>query len=108
MTNIIDVSDNTFEKEVLDNNEPVLVDFWADWCAPCKKLAPFLEQIADNYYGRIKVCKANYEETSDIINKYGIMALPTLCIFKKGQIISKNVGIKSPKSITEEVVKALI
>jgi len=102
------VTDNNFKEEVLDNNEPVLVDFWAEWCGPCKKLIPIIEEIANNYCGRMKVCKANMEDTNEIIKKYKIMALPTLCIFKKGQVVSKIVGIKSLKNITEDVEKALI
>jgi len=108
MTNIIEINDINFQQEVLDNDYPVMVDFWAEWCGPCKKLIPVIEEIANNYYGRMKVCKANCDDINEIINKYKIMALPTLCIFKKGQIVSKIVGIKSLKNITEDVEKALI
>ncbi len=108
MTEIIDINDDTFEKEILDNNGPVLVDFWADWCAPCKQLVPIIEEISNNYSGKMKVCKANLNDNGDAISKYGIKALPTLCIFKKGQIVSKIVGIRSLKNIIEDVEKALV
>ena len=108
MSYIQSVTDNNFKEEVLDNNEPVLVDFWAEWCGPCKKSIPIIEEIANNYCGRMKVCKANMEDTNEIIKKYKIMALPTLCIFKKGQVVSKIVGIKSLKNITEDIEKVIV
>ena len=108
MSEITDVNDNSFQIEVLDDDNPVLVDFWAEWCAPCKMLSPLLAQIADDYSGRLKVCKANYEEVGDVLSKYNIAALPTICIFKRGQIVSKVVGLISSERITEDIEKALV
>ena len=94
------VNDNTFEKEVLRETYPVLVDYWADWCGPCRMIAPALEQIAQDYAGRIKVAKLNVDENTQTTMKYGIRSIPTLMLFRNGEIIATQVGTLSKGQLT--------
>lgn len=93
----ITLTDENFEAEVLKSDVPVLVDFWASWCMPCKMLAPVIKEIAEELAGKIKVCKVNVEEAPVISAEYGIMSIPTLIIFKNGEEKDKIVGT-APKS----------
>ena len=98
------VTDSTFKEEVLDNEVPVLVDFWAPWCGPCRMVAPVVEEIALQYDGRLKVVKVNTDENPQIASQYGIRSIPTLMIFKDGQKVDMVVGAvpRSTLSITLE------
>ncbi|MFO5491766.1 MAG: thioredoxin [Cuspidothrix sp.] len=98
------VTDSTFKEEVLDNEVPVLVDFWAPWCGPCRMVAPVVEEIALQYDGRLKVVKVNTDENPQIASQYGIRSIPTLMIFKDGQKVDMVVGAvpKTTLSITLE------
>jgi thioredoxin 1 len=89
----IHINDDTFENEVLNSQVPVLVDFWAPWCGPCKASAPVLDKIASDYKGKLKVCKLNVDDQRDTAIKYGIMSVPTMNIFKNGQIVSRITGV---------------
>jgi thioredoxin len=89
----IHIDDDTFENEVLKAQVPVLVDFWAPWCGPCKASAPVLDKIASDYKGKLKVCKLNVDDQRDTAIKYGIMSVPTMNIFKNGQIVSRITGV---------------
>ena len=91
------VSDDNFEQEVLKSSEPVLVDFWAEWCGPCKQIAPALEEIASELGGKVKIAKLNIDENPDTPTKFGIRAIPTLIIFKDGEVSSTQMGAL-PKS----------
>jgi len=82
-----------FQEEVLGSKIPALVDFWAEWCAPCRMVAPVLEEIAREYKDKIKVCKVNVDEASDIASEYGVMSIPTLALFKDREIVDKAVGV---------------
>lgn len=97
---IYNVSDNTFEKEVLRETHPVLVDYWADWCGPCRMIAPALVQIAQDYAGHIKVAKLNVDENTQTTMKYGIRTIPTLMLFRNGEIIATKVGTLSKGQLT--------
>jgi len=90
----INVNDESFDSEVLKSDVPVLVDFWAPWCGPCKMAAPVLEKIAGEYQGKLKVCKLNVDEARQTAIEHGIMSIPTLNIFKDGQVIDQIVGIR--------------
>ena len=94
------VTDDTFEAEVLQSQSPVLVDYWAEWCGPCKMIAPVLEQIALEYQGRLKVAKLNIDENQEIPRKYGIRGIPTLMLFKNGNIEATKVGALSKSQLT--------
>ena len=93
------VSDATFDAEVLKAKEPVVVDFWAEWCTPCRAIAPALEEIAGSMNGKVKIVKLNVDDERTIAEKYSIMSIPTLILFKDGQPASRQVGIPggSPK-----------
>src|SRR5512146_1282083 len=86
------VSDANFETDVLKSKEPVVVDFWAEWCGPCKMIAPALEEIAGSLAGKVKIVKLNVDENPATAQKYGIMSIPTLMLFKNGELASRQVG----------------
>lgn len=100
----IALNDDSFEEEVLKSELPVLVDFWAPWCAPCFMVAPVVKEIAEEYEGRLKICKLNVDEGPKIASKYGIMSIPTLAIFKNGAQVDAIIGAV-PKTELEEKLK---
>jgi thioredoxin 1 len=97
---IIEVTDDSFEDEVLKSGEPVLVDYWAEWCGPCKMIAPVLEEIATDYNGKIKVVKLNIDDNPDTPPKFGIRGIPTLMLFKGGEVEATKVGALSKSQLT--------
>ena len=103
----VKITDANFKQEVLESKIPVLVDFWAVWCAPCLLVAPAVEEIAKEYQGKLKVCKLNVDEASKTASMYGIMSIPTLAIFKNGEVVDKIIGVV-PKSELESVIKPYI
>ena len=105
--NTVAVSDATFEAEVLKSSEPVIVDFWAEWCGPCKMIAPALEEIAAEFKGKVRVAKVNIDENPDSPNTYGVRGIPTLILFKDGKPAATKVGA-APKSVLREWVAASV
>ena len=101
------VTTNDFEKEVLESTTPVLVDFYADWCGPCKMMGPVISQIAEDYDGELKVGKMNVDENPDIAQKYGVMSIPNFLFFKNGELVDKFVGATN-KATLEEKFNALL
>ncbi|HLQ25176.1 MAG TPA: thioredoxin TrxA [Acidiferrobacterales bacterium] len=97
---IIHITDDTFEKEVLKAQGPVLVDYWAEWCGPCKMIAPVLEEIANEYSGKIKIAKLNIDENPATPPKYGIRGIPTLMLFKNGNVEATKVGAVSKSQLS--------
>jgi thioredoxin 1 len=97
---ILHVTDDTFEAEVLQSQSPVLVDYWAEWCGPCKAIAPTLEEVAKEYTGKLKVAKVNVDENQETPRKYGIRGIPTLMLFKNGNIEATKVGALSKSQLT--------
>ncbi|HSG03061.1 MAG TPA: thioredoxin TrxA [Marinobacterium sp.] len=97
--NIVNVSDASFEEDVLKAEGPVLVDYWAEWCGPCKMIAPVLEEIAKEYEGRVKVCKLNIDENNETPPKFGIRGIPTLMLFKGGNVEATKVGALSKSQL---------
>jgi thioredoxin 1 len=104
MKNVIEGTDLNFEQEVLKSDTLVLVDFWAPWCGPCRIVSPIVEEIADNYEGKIKVVKLNADENQNTAVTYGIRSIPTLGIFKDGQVVDAVIGAV-PKQHLEEKIK---
>jgi thioredoxin 1 len=101
------VTDSTFKQEVLDNEVPVLVDFWAPWCGPCRMVAPIVDEIATQYDGKIKVVKVNTDENPSVASQYGIRSIPTLMIFKGGQRVDMVVGAVPKSTLATTLEKYL-
>jgi len=101
------VSDTTFESEVLKATGPVVVDFWAEWCGPCRMIAPALEEISGSLNGKVKIVKLNVDENPQTAAKYGIQSIPTLMIFKDGQMASRQIGA-APKQKLEQWITAAV
>jgi thioredoxin 1 len=95
----IEVNDTDFSQKILESDLPCIVDLWAEWCAPCHFIAPILEEIAEEYDGKLNVCKLNVDENPKTAAEYGIMAIPTLLIFNKGKLVDTIVGVKSKEEI---------
>ena len=101
------VSDQDFDAEVLKSSQPVVVDFWAEWCGPCKMIAPALEELAGAMNGKVKIVKLNVDENPATAAKYGIMSIPTLMLFKNGELASRQVGA-APKAKLEQWITAAV
>ena len=97
--NIVVLTQENFKSEVLDSLVPVLVDFWAEWCGPCKMLLPILGELADEYEARVKIGKVNIDEQQGLAAEYGIRAIPTLLLFDKGQVADQIVGLRSKRDL---------
>lgn len=100
MSNIVNVTDSTFDAEVLQSDSPVLVDYWAEWCGPCKMIAPILDEISGEYDGKLKIAKLNIDDNPDTPPKYGIRGIPTLMLFKNGNVEATKVGALSKSQLT--------
>lgn len=103
----VTLTDSNFEEEVIKSNIPVLVDFWAVWCGPCQMQNPILEVISGEFAGKVKIGKLNVDENPNTAGKYGVMSIPTLMLFKNGQIVKQMVGVQSKESLTSEFKKVL-
>ncbi len=97
--NIVHVSDESFEQEVLNASEPVLIDYWAEWCGPCKMIAPIIDELAEEYGDKIKIAKFNIDENPETPPKYGIRGIPTLMLFKNGNVEATKVGAVSKSQL---------
>jgi thioredoxin 1 len=100
---IKEFTDDNFEQEVLQSEQPVLVDFWAEWCAPCRMLAPTIDQLASEFDGRVKVGKLDTDSNQQTSIKYGIQAIPTVLVFKDGEVVKKIQGVRNKKEYVEEL-----
>ena len=97
----VKATDSTFEQEVLKSDEPVLVDFWAEWCGPCKMIGPALEDISTEMAGRVKIVKVNIDENPMLPSKYGVRSIPTLLLFKNGQVAATKIGAEPKQRLTQ-------
>ncbi len=96
---IINVNDDQFESEVINSKHPVLCDFWAEWCGPCKQISPILEELAEDMEKKLKIAKINIDENPETPSKYGIMSIPTLLLFNKGELIGTQVGLQQKSTL---------
>ena len=97
--NIVTLTQDNFTKEVLQSSTPVLVDFWAEWCGPCKMIAPILDELADEYGGRIRIGKVNIDDHQELAAQYRVSAIPTLLLFRQGEVAEQIVGLKSKRDL---------
>jgi thioredoxin 1 len=107
MAEILDVTDATFENEILKSATPVIIDFWAEWCAPCRAIAPIVKDLAASYSGKVKVVKMNIDENPGTPGLYGVRAIPTVLAFKNGAVVGQITGAR-PKSAFEDMVQKLL
>lgn len=97
------VTTASFSSDVLSNTKPVLVDFWAEWCGPCRQVAPILDQISQEYAGKIEIVKVNVDEEPDLANRYGIISIPTMQVFQGGEVVKQIVGAKPKPALLQDL-----
>jgi thioredoxin 1 len=107
MAEVQDVSDDRFEAEVLQSNTPVIIDFWAEWCAPCRAISPIVKDLADRYDGKVKVVKMNIDENPNTPGRYGVRAIPTVLAFKGGSVVDQITGAR-PRGAFETMAEKLV
>jgi len=103
--NVVEITDQNFQSEVIDSGEPVLIDFWAPWCGPCRMIAPMVEELAGEYKGSVKIGKINIDDNPSAANNFGVSSIPTLMIFKAGEVIDRFVGVQ-PKNKLQAALDA--
>jgi len=107
MSNIVNIDQGSFDSSVLQSSKPVLVDFWAPWCAPCRAIAPVLEELAKEYGGQIEFAKVNVDENPFIASKYGVMSIPTIIVFNSGKPVQHAIGYQSKEQLKKILDKVL-
>ena len=107
MTKPVEVSEKSFDQQVLKADSPVLVDFWAPWCGPCRRVAPIVEELAEEYAGKVGFTKVNTDENPSIASRYSVFSIPTLILFKDGQPVDQIVGFKPKSELKKHIDKAL-
>jgi thioredoxin len=104
---VIHVNEGTFDTEVLNSDKPALVDFWAPWCGPCRAIAPVLDELANEYKGKVTVAKVNVDENRKLAGNHGVMSIPTMILFKNGKVMDKLIGLVPKERLKELMDKAL-
>jgi thioredoxin 1 len=107
MANEVELTSANFNEEVLESDIPVIIDFWADWCMPCKMIAPVLEELGNEYDGRLKIGKVNVDNEGELAGQYNIVSIPTLLVFNNGEIVQQHVGA-APRPTIEDLVKEYV
>jgi len=107
MSKPVEITDDSFESEVLQSDTPVIVDFWATWCGPCKMIAPILEELADEYGDKLKVTKLDVDSNAQTPGKYNIMSIPSLLVFKNGEVVDQIIGAVPKAQLTDRLQKVL-
>jgi thioredoxin 1 len=107
MADTADITDANFEAEVLNSDQPVVLDFWAEWCAPCRAISPIMKQLAEDYEGKVKIVKMNIDENPQTPGRYGVRAIPTVLAFQNGQVVEQLQGAR-PKAAFDEMVQKLV
>ena len=107
MANVVELTETSFQPEVLESTTPVLVDFWAPWCGPCRRVAPLVDQLAQEYAGRAKFVKIDVDQSQQLAGSYGIHSIPTLMLFKNGEVVDRFVGIPPISKIQEALNQAV-
>ena len=102
-TNVKEISDASFKADVLESDVPVLVDFWAPWCGPCKAIAPILTEVAETFEGKVSMTKLNVDESPEMSSQFGVMSIPTLILFKNGNIVATKVGAVTKSHLTASI-----
>jgi thioredoxin 1 len=105
--NVLEFTDNNFKSEVMESDQPVLVDFWATWCGPCKMIAPTIEELASDYQGKARIGKVDIDQNQEVAMQHGIQAIPTILIFKNGEVVQRFQGV-SPKAALSEALDAAL
>ncbi|HHW43617.1 thioredoxin [Desulfofundulus thermobenzoicus] len=103
----LELNENNFETEVLQSSQPVLVDFWAPWCGPCRSMAPIIDELAGEFAGKAKVAKVNVDQNRELASRYGVMSIPTMILFKGGQAVGQVVGY-TPKGVLAKKLESLL
>jgi thioredoxin 1 len=104
--NILELTDDNFDSEVRSSDQPVLVDFWAPWCGPCKMLGPILDELAGEFEGKAKIGKVNIDEHQGVAGQYGVSSIPTILIFKGGEVVEQHVGLKPKAALADSLNSA--
>lgn len=107
MANVKDVGLQDFDAEVVNSDIPVLVDFWAPWCAPCRAVAPIVEKVAERYQGKVKVVKVNLDEAIELAQRFGIQSIPALFLFKNGEVLARLIGVQPEEALASVIESAL-
>jgi thioredoxin 1 len=107
MADVVEVTDQSFEREVLQSDVPAIIDFWAEWCAPCRAIAPIVKDLATQYAGKVKIVKMNIDENPNTPGRYGVRAIPTVLAFKGGTVVEQITGAR-PRSAFEDMVRKLL
>ncbi len=103
--NVLELTSANFDSEVMKSDKPVLIDFWATWCMPCRMVAPTIDALADEYAGKAKICKVDVDDQPDLAGKFGIMSIPTVVVIKNGKVSAKGVGAQSKQAYAEMLAR---